>query len=340
MHLRLIFKSLLLSVIANIIYSALSAQVNNAAAQPASNSDGNMIILISIAIILLAAAIFLKIKISKIVSASRKKKQEADKDRLNQYVSNMDSKQIEEFIQYKQKKNNNNKPKDNGFNSKLMGFFLVLLFSLNNQSLFAQSGEKGSGFPFSDTGVIITIILILLPILTGIILIIVKVKNILRQSNNKKKIEEAEKLANYLKSLPDDEIEDVMMKRKAELDYRLSNIELSGQLKAEDSKGLININTNSSLPVFAIKKKAVKRPNIDPQLSKLILWYIGCATFWLLFGTTVGEYLGIKFVAPDADHISWLSFGRLRPVHTNAVFWGWASLGMLGLGLLYSAHGK
>ena len=34
----------------------------------------------------------------------------------------------------------------------------------------------------------------------------------------------------------------------------------------------------------------------------------------------------------DADQLSWLSFGRLRPVHTNAVFWGWASLGMLGLG--------
>lgn len=27
-----------------------------------------------------------------------------------------------------------------------------------------------------------------------------------------------------------------------------------------------------------------------------------------------------------------MSFGRLRPVHTNAVFWGWASLAMLGLG--------
>jgi cytochrome c oxidase cbb3-type subunit 1 len=66
-------------------------------------------------------------------------------------------------------------------------------------------------------------------------------------------------------------------------------------------------------------------------LTKLILWYLGCATFWLLFGTTVGEYVGIKFVAPDVDHYSWLSFGRLRPVHTNAVFWGWASLAMLGL---------
>ena len=29
----------------------------------------------------------------------------------------------------------------------------------------------------------------------------------------------------------------------------------------------------------------------------------------------------------------WLSFGRLRPVHTNVVFWGWASLAMIGLAL-------
>ncbi|WP_225974162.1 cbb3-type cytochrome c oxidase subunit I [Arachidicoccus ginsenosidivorans] len=63
----------------------------------------------------------------------------------------------------------------------------------------------------------------------------------------------------------------------------------------------------------------------------MVLWYLGCATFWLLLGTTVGEYLGIKFVAPDADSVAWLSFGRLRPVHTNAVFWGWCSLAMLGL---------
>src|SRR5690625_2121801 len=40
----------------------------------------------------------------------------------------------------------------------------------------------------------------------------------------------------------------------------------------------------------------------------------------------------MKFVWPEMDTISWLSFGRLRPVHTNAVFWGWASLAMVGLG--------
>lgn len=104
-------------------------------------------------------------------------------------------------------------------------------------------------------------------------------------------------------------------------------------MEPEDSRGLLHqVNTDVSLPVVPVKKRAVNRPAIDPALAKLVLWFIGCAAFWLIFGTTVGEYLGIKFVAPDVDQYSWLSFGRLRPVHTNAVFWGWASLGMLGLG--------
>ncbi|HNJ59331.1 MAG TPA: cbb3-type cytochrome c oxidase subunit I, partial [Chitinophagaceae bacterium] len=69
-----------------------------------------------------------------------------------------------------------------------------------------------------------------------------------------------------------------------------------------------------------------------PAITKLVVWYLGCAAFWLVIGTGVGEYVGIKFIAPDVDQVSWLSFGRLRPVHTNMVFWGWASLGMMGLG--------
>jgi cytochrome c oxidase cbb3-type subunit 1 len=86
------------------------------------------------------------------------------------------------------------------------------------------------------------------------------------------------------------------------------------------------------IPFVAVKKKAIKRPDIEPALAKLIIWYLCCAAFWLVLGTTAGEYLGIKFVSPDIDHTSWFSFGRLRPVHTNMVFWGWSSLAMLGLG--------
>ena len=71
----------------------------------------------------------------------------------------------------------------------------------------------------------------------------------------------------------------------------------------------------------------------DTALTKLIYAYLGFATLWLVVGTFVGEYLGIKFTAPDLEHIPWLSYGRLRPVHTNTVFWGWSSLALIGLSL-------
>src|SRR5258708_5496592 len=127
--------------------------------------------------------------------------------------------------------------------------------------------------------------------------------------------------------------EEELLKRKKALDYQLQQNELSGSLIPSDDKGLINnVSNEHSLHLFATKKYHIKRPKIDPELSKLILWYLGSAIIWLVIGTSVGEYLGIKFVAPDADHVSWLSFGRLRPVHTNLVFWAWSTLGIMGLG--------
>jgi len=71
----------------------------------------------------------------------------------------------------------------------------------------------------------------------------------------------------------------------------------------------------------------------DTVTTKLIYAYLGFAAAWLVFGTLIGEYLGIKLVAPDIDHLPWLSFGRLRPIHTNTVFWGWSSLAMIALAL-------
>ena len=90
-------------------------------------------------------------------------------------------------------------------------------------------------------------------------------------------------------------------------------------------------NTHKS-PMFSKKKLAIQKLNVAPELKPLLIAYLGSSVFWLLFGTLIGQYLGMKFLWPDLDHIAWLSFGRLRPVHTNAVFWGWASLGMMSLG--------
>ena len=181
---------------------------------------------------------------------------------------------------------------------------------------------------FSESGIIITIILISIPIIIASILLIIKAYALLNRFIKRKNLE---KFNEYLKDLDPEEIQK-LEQRKTELAFSLSNNELAGIAAPLDSKGLINnVSEIESLRFIEQKKKGQPRPYDEPALTNLILWYLGCATFWLLFGTTVGEYLGIKFVAPDADHISWLSFGRLRPVHTNAVFWGWASLAMMGL---------
>jgi cytochrome c oxidase cbb3-type subunit I len=124
-----------------------------------------------------------------------------------------------------------------------------------------------------------------------------------------------------------------LQKRRQELEFSLNHQELGSDLEITDSKGLIdNINQAANLRFVETKKKSQPKHDLDPNLVKLINYFLGSAVFWLVFGTSVGEYLGIKFSAPDIDQISWLSFGRLRPVHTNAVFWGWASMAMIGLG--------
>ncbi len=182
---------------------------------------------------------------------------------------------------------------------------------------------------FSESGVIITIVLIMIPILAGAALAIVKGFAALRSFRQKR---EQEAFNSWLDNLSPEEIRK-LEERKAELSWSVSSRALAGTAAPADTKGLIdNVNHEEHIQFFEPKKKGQKRPPIPAELSKLVIWFLGTATFWLLFGTTVGEYLGIKFTSPDIDHVSWLSFGRLRPVHTNAVFWGWASLAMIGLG--------
>jgi len=67
---------------------------------------------------------------------------------------------------------------------------------------------------------------------------------------------------------------------------------------------------------------------------RLVFAYLACATIWLLIGTGIGFYVALKFVWPDLGVASFLSEPRLRPVHTNLVLFGWASLGQIAMALL------
>ena len=69
----------------------------------------------------------------------------------------------------------------------------------------------------------------------------------------------------------------------------------------------------------------------DRALASIFAAYTVTATVWLLFATGVGILLAYKFGAPDFGPGAWLTFGRLRPIHTNATFYGWASIALVGL---------
>jgi cytochrome c oxidase cbb3-type subunit 1 len=73
-------------------------------------------------------------------------------------------------------------------------------------------------------------------------------------------------------------------------------------------------------------------------LASMFAAYTITATLWLLFATAVGVLLAYKFGAPDFAPGAWLTFGRLRPIHTNATFYGWASLALVGLSYYVAAR--
>ncbi len=210
---------------------------------------------------------------------------------------------------------------------------LVLAFLLLSSICAFGQTEQTTKDIITNPGVLITIVLILIPLLIAVYLATAKVKNLVK---NVKTNNVNEQKSAILQSLSEEELQnltDSLEKRKTAVEYKLTNKELAGDLAPDDAKGMIHRVTEVNIARFIPdKKRSTKRPSVNPELSKLIIWFLGAATFWLVLGTSIGEYLGIKFVAPDVDHISWLSFGRLRPVHTNMVFWGWSSLAMIGLG--------
>lgn len=86
-------------------------------------------------------------------------------------------------------------------------------------------------------------------------------------------------------------------------------------------------------PLTVAKSRVDERYDTDARLTRLVYAYLATSAVWLLLGTLVGFYLSLKFIWPDLGVAPGLSFGRLRPVHVNTVFWGFASPGMLGLAL-------
>jgi len=300
------------------------------------NSDNNSFGLFIFALIIIVPLLFIIGKLYFDFKLQLKENNEWKKEgtavKFSQYIKNFDRAQIHAFVKLKMKKCSGNCKGHGGcsINKKALGLITGMLVLAEN--IFAQVPKNTKALT-SQPGIIITIVLLLIPILLAVAFALSKANNAIKNYANTNKKKEAGEFAEYIKDMDDDAIQQELINKDNLPVYSLRNNELSGNEKPEDTKGLLsNISDKHETHFTASKRKAVIRPTLDADITKLILWYFGCATFWLVMGTGIGEYLGIKFVAPDSDHISWLSFGRLRPVHTNIVFWGWASLAMIGLG--------
>ena len=181
-------------------------------------------------------------------------------------------------------------------------------------------------------GIIGAIVLALVVILAVIIILLGRISRLTFTMAKEEGKTRQQKIDEALEKLSEEQV-DRLVSRQNYFKFRVTGDELGGKGRAHDGRGLVaSLVKDVSPGVIAEKRKNTNKPPIGRKHKRLVLGFIVTATFWLVFGSLVGEYLGVKFIMPELDNISWLSFGRLRPVHTNTVFWGWASLGMIGLG--------
>ncbi len=168
---------------------------------------------------------------------------------------------------------------------------------------------------FSQPGIQITIVLLLIIIIAGLVIVVLKFLSVYSQILRRKEYSEVQK---KIENLSPEELNEYE-RREKELDFQQPENQLSGHIPAADEKGVIrNINSVEEFRFFPTKRRTSSFLNyVSPELTRLILWFLGTAIFWLLIGTSFGLYAGIKYVAPDVEHTSWLSFGRLRPAHTS-----------------------
>ncbi len=70
--------------------------------------------------------------------------------------------------------------------------------------------------------------------------------------------------------------------------------------------------------------------------NKIVRSFLYATIFWGIIGMSVGLLLAFMFLFPNlTDGISWLSFGRLRPLHTNAVIFAFVGNAIFA-GVYYS----
>src|SRR5947209_5301569 len=74
-----------------------------------------------------------------------------------------------------------------------------------------------------------------------------------------------------------------------------------------------------------------ERALIDASTRLPVLMFYASAIIWLLLGTFIAFLVSWKAHSPDMlSRVSCLTWGRIRPAHTNIMVWGWGSMAAMG----------
>ncbi|MCV2438676.1 cbb3-type cytochrome c oxidase subunit I [Paucibacter sp. DJ2R-2] len=83
-----------------------------------------------------------------------------------------------------------------------------------------------------------------------------------------------------------------------------------------------------------VNNELLSRARADASTAPLVFFFICCAFVWLLVASAAGLTASIKLHEPDwLVGQAWLTFGRIRTIHLNAVAYGWAPMAGLGIAL-------
>ena len=83
----------------------------------------------------------------------------------------------------------------------------------------------------------------------------------------------------------------------------------------------------------------LERARIDASTRVPVLMFYASAMAWLLIGTLLAGFVSFKLHQPDwLAEFSFLTWGRLRPVHMNIMVYGWASMVAMGTAIWLMAR--
>ncbi|HJV79628.1 cbb3-type cytochrome c oxidase subunit I [Noviherbaspirillum sp.] len=84
----------------------------------------------------------------------------------------------------------------------------------------------------------------------------------------------------------------------------------------------------------SLSKELAERIEADKSTAFVAFVFLACAVVWLIVASSAGLISSIKLHEPDwLVNQAWLTFGRIRTIHLNAVAYGWAPMAALGIAI-------